>query len=66
MDLFIKTLAAAVGTVAFSLLFGVPGRYYPFCGLIGGAFLWVMVAAFVLMIAAPTVYSYLLFKGKIK
>jgi hypothetical protein len=25
-----------------------------------------MVAAFVLMIAAPTVYSYLLFKGKIK
>lgn len=37
MDLFIKTLAAAVGTVAFSLLFGVPGRYYPFCGLIGGA-----------------------------
>lgn len=36
------------------------------CGLIGGAFLWVMVAAFVVMIAAPTVYSYLLFKGKIK
>ena len=36
------------------------------CALIGGAFLWVMVAAFVVMIAAPTVYSYLLFKGKIK
>lgn len=29
--------AAMVGTVAFSLLFGVPRRYYPFCGLIGGA-----------------------------
>ena len=36
------------------------------CGLIGGAFLWVMPVAFVVMIAAPTVYSYLLFKGKIK
>ena len=34
--------------------------------LIGGAFLWVMLAAFVVMIAAPTVYSCLLFKGKIK
>lgn len=32
-----QTLAAAVGTVAFSLLFGVPRRYYPFCGFIGGA-----------------------------
>ena len=36
------------------------------CGLIGGAFLWLMLAAFVVMIAAPTVYSYLMFKGKIK
>ena len=35
-------------------------------GLIGGAFLWVMLAALLTMIAAPTVYSYLLFKGKIK
>ena len=44
----------------------VCGLVIMLCGLIGGAFLWVMVAAFVLMIAAPTVYSYLLFKGKIK
>ncbi len=29
--------AAAVGTMAFSLLFGVPKKYYPYCGLIGGA-----------------------------
>lgn len=29
--------AAMVGTVAFSLLFGVPRKYYPWCGLIGGA-----------------------------
>ena len=30
--------------------------------LVGGAFLWVMLAAFLVMIFAPTVYSYLLFK----
>ena len=28
--------AAAVGTIAFSLLFSVPRSYYPYCGLIGG------------------------------
>ena len=33
---------------------------------IGGMMLWVMLPVFVAMIAAPTVYSYLLFKGKIK
>ena len=32
-----QTAAAAVGTVAFALLFGVPGRNYVLCGLIGGA-----------------------------
>lgn len=26
-----------VGTIAFSLLFGVPRKYYLYCGLIGGA-----------------------------
>ncbi|WP_264477598.1 MULTISPECIES: threonine/serine exporter family protein [Enterocloster] len=26
-----------VGTIAFSLLFGVPRKYYAYCGLIGGA-----------------------------
>jgi uncharacterized membrane protein len=36
------------------------------CGLIGGAFLWVMVAAFVVMIIAPTVYSYMIFRRKQK
>ena len=34
--------------------------------LIGGAFLWVMLAALVVMIAAPVVYSYLLFRAKQK
>ena len=44
----------------------VCGMLIVVCGLIGGAFLWVMPAAFVVMIAAPTLYSFLLFKGKIR
>ena len=32
----LQVLAAFGGTVGFSLLFGVPVRYYPYCGLIGG------------------------------
>ena len=32
-----EILAAMIGTVSFSLLFGVPRREYPWCGLIGGA-----------------------------
>lgn len=32
-----QTLAAMIGTLAFSVLFGVPGKYYISCGLIGGA-----------------------------
>ena len=32
-----QILAAAVGTIAFSILFSVPRRYYPYCGVIGGA-----------------------------
>ncbi len=31
-----QILAAAIGTVAFSLLFSVPKIYYPYCGFIGG------------------------------
>lgn len=43
-----QTLAAAVATVGFSLLFGTPVRYYPFCGLIGGAgwFFYITVQPF--------------------
>ncbi len=36
VKLILQVLAAAVGTVGFSLLFGVPARYYPYCGFIGG------------------------------
>ena len=42
------------------------GMVIMLCALIGGAFLWVMPVVFVVMIAAPTLYSFLLFKGKIK
>ena len=34
------------------------------CGLIGGAFLWGSAAALVIMVAAPTVFSFLLFRKK--
>lgn len=42
------------------------GMVIMLCALIGGTFLWVMLAALVAMIVVPTVYSWLLFKGKIK
>lgn len=32
-----QILAAAGGTIAFALLFGVPKNYYPYCGFIGAA-----------------------------
>lgn len=32
-----EILAAAAGTFAFSVLFGVPRKYYPFCGIIGAS-----------------------------
>lgn len=34
--MILQILAAMAGTVAFSVLFGVPRQFYPYCGLIGG------------------------------
>ena len=34
--ILIETVAAALGSVAFSLLFGAPEKYYLECGLTGG------------------------------
>lgn len=31
-----QTIAAVIGTVAFSVLFGVPRHFYVYCGMIGG------------------------------
>ena len=36
MRFLIEIAAAVTGTVSFSLLFGVPTKYYPSCGFIGG------------------------------
>lgn len=42
----LQILAAGIGTVAFGALFGVPSKYYHYCGLIGASgwavyvFLW--------------------------
>ena len=35
MILLQQVLAAFLGTIAFSLLFGVPRKYYIYCGLVG-------------------------------
>lgn len=32
-----QLVAAFLGTMAFALLFGVPRKYYIYCGLVGGA-----------------------------
>lgn len=47
-----QLLAAMVGTVAFSVLFGAPSRYYLYCGLIGGAGWGVYMAAGTVMDSA--------------
>lgn len=35
-----QMIAAVFGTIAFSVLFGVPRQYYAYCGLVGGAGWW--------------------------
>lgn len=45
--LLLQVFAASVGTVGFSLLFGVPFRYYPYGALIGGT------GWFIYLIALP-------------
>ena len=35
--MIVELISAAIGTVAFSLLFGVPKKYYMYCGGIGAA-----------------------------
>lgn len=40
-----QILAAAVGTFAFAVLFGVPRAYYFFCGVIGGCG-WIVYLVF--------------------
>ncbi|MFQ9509694.1 MAG: threonine/serine exporter family protein [Lachnospiraceae bacterium] len=34
--MILEFIAACIGTVAFSLIYHVPRKYYPLCGVIGG------------------------------
>lgn len=38
--MIMQVMAAVFGTIAFSVLFGVPRQYYVYCGLVGGAGWW--------------------------
>ncbi|ADL06643.1 threonine/serine exporter family protein [Lacrimispora saccharolytica] len=53
MSVIAEAAAAVTGTVAFSLLFGVPGRFYPYCGLIGGSG-WLVYAGLMNGVTAPS------------
>jgi uncharacterized membrane protein YjjB (DUF3815 family) len=52
MSLLLEAIAAVIGTIAFSLLFGVPTRFYPYCGLIGGSG-WIVYAALLKWVTTP-------------
>lgn len=52
MSLLLETGAAVIGTVSFSLLFGVPTVYYPYCGFIGGSG-WIVYAVLLNWLTAP-------------
>lgn len=52
MSLLPEIGAAVIGTVAFSLLFGVPSRYYPYCGIIGGSG-WIVYAVLLKWLTTP-------------
>ena len=53
MHLIWEVAAAVAGTVSFSLLFGVPTQYYPYCGAIGGAG-WLVYSLLEPVSTAPT------------
>lgn len=36
-EMFLQLFAAMIATISFSLMFGVPHRYYRYCGVIGAA-----------------------------
>lgn len=53
--MIMQLIAAMAGTIAFSVLFSVPRRYYIYCGLIGGAGWGIYCAA--ISICSPAVAS---------
>lgn len=54
----IETISAAMGTIAFALLFGVPRIYYLHCGAIGAAG-WVMYRLMEAVGMGPTSATFL-------
>lgn len=53
IQLLLQVLAASVGTVAFSLLFGAPAKYFFYCGMIGGAG-WLAYLLLMPLTSSPT------------
>lgn len=35
--MIMQVVMAVIGTIAFCVLFGVPAKYYAYCGIVGGA-----------------------------
>lgn len=52
MIIFTQVLAALIGTMGFSVLYGVPKQYYPYCGITGGAG-WLMYSLLVSRCSPP-------------
>ena len=63
-QLLLEVLAATAGTIAFSLLFGVPGKYYLECGLTGGIG-WLFYRLLVLFTPLRAVFGLILLPGKL-
>lgn len=53
MNIILEVIMAGVGTMAFSLLYSVPNRFYPYCGVIGGAG-WLVYRMSLREVTAPT------------
>ncbi len=52
VQLLFQGIIATLATTAFSMLFGVPVRFYPYCGLIGGIG-WLLYLILAPLTAAP-------------
>lgn len=53
-----QVMAAVLGTIAFSVLFGVPRQYYVYCGLVSGAgwLLYLVLDAYTQCTATETTF----------
>ena len=54
--MMIQIIAAVIATVGFSVLFGVPSKYYPYCGVIGGAGWLFLIAGIFPLVPGAGVY----------